>query len=183
MVCGARGKAGALDAPGGDALGGGCLVQPHLPRRTLSRGCPRRSSLGAISGAPTDGMAQIAYLPRMIQAALWVFVGGGLGSVARWAFGQISRGLWASPVASVLGTMAANFVACLLLGYVLAKQPQERQMWFWAVGFCGGFSTFSTFSQEVLTWLRSGDYGWALGYVGMSLLGGLAGLVLGARWA
>ncbi len=119
----------------------------------------------------------------MIQAALWVFLGGGLGSVARWGFGQVSKGLWSSPWAAVVGTLSANFVACLLLGYVLAKQPQERQLWFWAVGFCGGFSTFSTFSNEVLTWLRAGDYAWALGYVTVSLIGGLLGLLLGARWA
>jgi CrcB protein len=119
----------------------------------------------------------------MIQGALWVFLGGGLGSLARWGFGLLSKNLWTSPLASVLGTLAANFVACVLLGYVLVKQPQERHMWLWAVGFCGGFSTFSTFSNEVLTWLRAGDYGWAIGYVVLSLLGGLAGVVLGARWA
>jgi len=119
----------------------------------------------------------------MIQAALWVFLGGGLGSLARWGFGQVSKGLWSSPLAAVLGTLAANFVACLLLGYVLAKQPQERSMWFWAVGFCGGFSTFSTFSNEVLTWLRAGDYAWAMGYMAVSLIGGFLGLLLGARWA
>ena len=92
-------------------------------------------------------------------------------------------GLWSRPLATVLGTLAANFVACLLLGYLLSKQPQERTLWFWAVGFCGGFSTFSTFSNEVLNWTRSGDYAWALGYVAVSILGGLMGLVLGARWA
>lgn len=119
----------------------------------------------------------------MIHGAIWVFLGGGLGSVARWGFGQLSKGLWNNALAAVLGTFAANVIACLLLGYILAKQPQERQLWFWAVGFCGGFSTFSTFSNEVLVWLRAGDYGWALGYVSLSLLGGVLGLVLGARMA
>jgi len=119
----------------------------------------------------------------MIHGAIWVFLGGGLGSVARWGFGQLSKGLWNNPLAAVLGTFAANVIACLLLGYILAKQPQERQLWFWAVGFCGGFSTLSTFSNEVLVWLRAGDYGWALGYVSLSLLGGVLGLVLGARMA
>ena len=86
----------------------------------------------------------------MIHGAIWVFLGGGLGSVARWGFGQLSKGLWNNPLAAVLGTFAANVIACLLLGYILAKQPQERQLWFWAVGFCGGFSTFSTFSASTL---------------------------------
>ncbi len=48
------------------------------------------------------------------------------------------------------------------------NSPKNANLWFWAVGFLRGFSTFSTFSNEVLTWLRAGDYAWALGYVTVS---------------
>ena len=82
-----------------------------------------------------------------------IFVGGGLGSVVRFLLGR-----WVTTWHQLnfpLGTLVVNVVACFVLGLVVglidhrqAFSPEARV--FWAVGFCGGFSTFSTFSYETL---------------------------------
>lgn len=87
-----------------------------------------------------------------------VFIGGGLGSVSRWAMGLILQPLqprfpWA--------TLSANGLACFVLGIVLGLQldsssSEERKLLL-AVGFCGGFSTFSTFTAETWQLWQSGQ--------------------------
>ena len=110
---------------------------------------------------------------------LAVFVGGGAGSVARfllarWALHFGARGIW--------GTLAANVAACALLGYLAtdvgrASDPLSARLLL-ATGFCGGFSTFSTFGLEVVTLLHEGRTALALGYAGLSLLLGVGTLAL-----
>lgn len=88
-----------------------------------------------------------------------VFFGGGLGSVVRYSLGK-----WINTQHSQdfpWGTLTVNIIACLALGLIIGladhKQiisPSARL--FWTVGFCGGFSTFSTFSQETLYLLQNG---------------------------
>ena len=88
-----------------------------------------------------------------------VFFGGGLGSVVRYSLGK-----WINTQHRQdfpWGTLTVNVIACLALGLIIGladhKQiisPSTRL--FWAVGFCGGFSTFSTFSQETLYLLQNG---------------------------
>jgi CrcB protein len=88
-----------------------------------------------------------------MKALVLIFVGGGLGSVARFLLGR-----WVTGIHNLnfpLGTLAVNAVACFVLGLIVGfvdhKQMLSADMRiFWAVGFCGGFSTFSTFSYETL---------------------------------
>lgn len=117
-----------------------------------------------------------------MKAFLLVFLGGGVGSMVRYAFS-----IWfaISPVkAFPWPTFLANAVSCLVLGIVLKKMalihPHETLgHWLLITGFCGGFSTFSTFSFEVLTLLRTGMPDVALTYVLVSLLVGLSGVWIG----
>lgn len=102
---------------------------------------------------------------------LYVFVGGGLGSVCRYGIGKVA-GVWESQVP--LGTILANVVACLILGMLVGwsmKHGEQKTLHlFLAVGFCGGFSTFSTFSLENVTLWQQGDYTAAITNILVSLV-------------
>ena len=90
---------------------------------------------------------------------LAVFVGGGLGSLARYGIFKLLE-THTGP-SFPLATLLSNIIACLVLGVFL---------WYWgikdgdhlmrnliAIGFCGGFSTFSTFSLETLELFKAGN--------------------------
>lgn len=111
-----------------------------------------------------------------------VFLGGGCGSVCRWG---VSLGL-KRHVVSIGGlpvhTLAANFLGCLLIGMFtawLGRQQSPQLALLLVTGFCGGFTTFSTFSLESLSLLRSGQMGMGLLYVALSVLVCLAAVALG----
>ena len=112
---------------------------------------------------------------------LIIFLGGGLGSMARYGLGK-----WISSLhlhQFPLGTLAVNITACFILG-ILVGWGEHRQLIssatreFWTIGFCGGFSTFSTFSIETLYLLQGGGTFPAFLYIALSLV-----LCLAAVWA
>jgi len=112
---------------------------------------------------------------------LLIFVGGGLGSVCRYALGGLiqTRAHAAFPV----GTLAVNVLGCLIIG-VLARQMLNMQSDLMAraaliTGFCGGFTTFSTFSYETVALISGGEWGKASLYVGASVAACLAGTAIG----
>ncbi len=114
---------------------------------------------------------------------LWyVAIGSAVGGVIRYLLGgAIQRALAASfPV----GTLVINVTGSALLGFIFryaletpAVTPEIRALL--GVGFCGGYTTFSTFSYETLTLLEDGDWRRAGLYVGVSLLGSVLAALLG----
>lgn len=83
------------------------------------------------------------------------------------------------------GTWIANILSCMLLGVLLAASsrywlPAEYRLLL-VTGFCGGFSTFSTFSNEMLQMIRGGMWWMAAVYLLSSLMGGLLSVWLGMR--
>ncbi len=93
---------------------------------------------------------------------LWlaVFLGGGAGSVARFAISRLIV-RFAANSAFPWGTLVANLVATALLAWLVLRfnsLAPEKMGWhaLLAIGFCGGFSTFSTFSYENYTLFRDG---------------------------
>lgn len=109
----------------------------------------------------------------MINIAIAVFLGGGTGSVARWLLSQRFN-----PVhhAIPLGTLAANLLGAFIIGAGLAwfnRLSDVDPMWKLLIttGFCGGLTTFSTFSAEVVFLLQDGRFGWAALNVLLNLAG------------
>lgn len=92
---------------------------------------------------------------------LWVFLGGGLGSMARYAISKGSLHLFKEATFFPWATLISNTLACGLLAFLVYSIPDkltENHRLFWIVGVCGGFSTFSTFSLE--NWILIEQKAW-----------------------
>ncbi|GHA28254.1 putative fluoride ion transporter CrcB [Salinimicrobium marinum] len=111
----------------------------------------------------------------MVKNALLVFLGGGLGSVLRYIISKYLNNLHFP-----FGTFTVNILGSLLLGFILGFALKNQNLsgpvnLLFGIGFCGGFTTFSTFAVENQVFLRSGDYfTFALYAFGSILLGVLA---------
>lgn len=121
----------------------------------------------------------------MIKQALLVFLGGGAGSVLRYAVGRwAASGLPAGfPWGTFLVNLSGSFAAGLLIGWLAARagpEPGTAQLLL-MTGFLGGFTTFSAFSMDTVA-LAGRQPGMAAAYVigtvALSLLAALAGLWL-----
>lgn len=67
------------------------------------------------------------------------------------------------------GTFTVNAAGSLLIGVLMQTLTSSTAGWLLITGFCGGFTTFSTFSADTVRLLRAGDYGPAAGYVVLSV--------------
>lgn len=112
---------------------------------------------------------------------LIVFVGAGLGGIARYAFGGWVQGL-AGP-AFPWGTLCVNITGALLIGLLyrfmegVAIRPEWRL--FAGIGFCGGYTTFSTFSYEAVRLLQDGQWLRAFSYAVVSVVLSIAAVFVG----
>jgi fluoride exporter len=116
-------------------------------------------------------------------AYLLAAVGGALGALARWGVAEAlprADGGW--PWATLL----ANLTGCLLMGVLLGALAARdtEPAWarpFLAVGLLGGYTTYSAFAVEVVGLTDAGAVARALGYVLVSVLGGVLAVAGGAR--
>jgi fluoride exporter len=117
-----------------------------------------------------------------------VFVGGSVGCLLRYWVGKWFN---SQPWGQVFpfGTLFINVSGSLILGaaavIILERMPPEYQDWYLLLGtgFCGGYTTFSTFEWETFRLVRDGSWWFALANVGGSVLIGFVGVLLGVLLA
>ncbi len=121
----------------------------------------------------------------MISNILLVGLGGGVGSIARYLCQKWFNEAYPHPFP--WGTFVVNIIGCFLIGIIYAASekttalsPQTRL--FLATGFCGGFTTFSTFAFENMNLLRGGDITYFLLYTIGSIVLGIIGVFAGVAF-
>ena len=119
-------------------------------------------------------------------AFLWVALGGSLGAVARYGAGELIRSNY-SESAWPIATLSVNVVGSLGIGIVFVLLERhcvhEAARLVLLVGFLGGFTTFSTFSLELLLMMERGEWALSVAYAFISLISCFAGVYFGAQFA
>ena len=113
---------------------------------------------------------------------LLVFLGGGFGSLVRYGISLTVNRL---EINFPLATLLSNVLACLVIGALTASATKgnltDAQRLLFATGFCGGFSTFSTFSSETVQLAQNGQFFTAFFNVLLSLTLCLAATFIALR--
>src|ERR1700704_4681459 len=144
-----------------------CPLPPIVPDQA-----GRRGIFDSFDQSDYDLHDAICQRPPHSRSLMWrsfiaVSVGGMLGCLLRWYLAIIlNRYFPAIPP----GTLAANLIGCYIIGMAVAfftTYPTFAPEWrlFVTTGFCGGLTTFSSFSAEIVMLLQSGRTVWALGAV------------------
>ncbi|MDP4095217.1 fluoride efflux transporter CrcB [Paenibacillus sp. P96] len=111
----------------------------------------------------------------------WTGMGGIAGAVLRFGLGKAVSARWGA--AFPWGTWVINISGSLLLGalyYLYSQGSLSPALWgMLGVGFCGAYTTFSTFGYETIQLIDSGRNGRAALYVLSSVVLGIAGAALG----
>lgn len=94
-----------------------------------------------------------------------VFIGGGMGAMLRYGISTLA--LQVNKADLPIATFLANMLAIVIMGATLYYSAAKLESYAWIkplvlVGFCGGLSTFSTFSLENAVLIKSGFMGWAI---------------------
>ena len=116
-----------------------------------------------------------------MKQVIFVFIGGGIGSILRYGFGKIFQTL---PIGFPVSTFLVNIIGCLLIGFLMGLSVKfdafnENHSLLLVTGLCGGFTTFSAFAAENQMFLKSGEYLHFGIYSLASILIGISVVVLG----
>lgn len=121
----------------------------------------------------------------MLKPILAISFGSALGAVLRWLLGTKLNSLFP---AIPPGTVAANLIGGYIIGVAIAyfaQAPEIAPEWRLLIvtGFCGGLTTFSTFSAEVVSLLQQGRLSFAMGAIAIHVTGSLLATLAGlASW-
>ncbi|MFP3677216.1 fluoride efflux transporter CrcB [Pseudomonas sp. SIMBA_041] len=112
----------------------------------------------------------------MLKSLLVIAIGASLGAWLRWLLGMKLNALFPTiPPGTVVANMVGGYIIGLAIAF-LAASPSLSPEWRLLVitGFCGGLTTFSTFSAETVALIQEGRLLWALGSVSLHVVGSLA---------
>ena len=113
-------------------------------------------------------------IKEMLLVGLGAFLGSGFRHLINIKIGLLNLLFpWA--------TFGINLTGALLIGILMAISFKDQNLWklLLTTGFCGGFTTFSSFSFESLSLLKSGNIVMALNYIFLSIMGGLLFAIIG----
>ncbi len=116
----------------------------------------------------------------MLKSLLIVGAGSFIGGAARYFVSTLMKSTFP------LGTLTVNLLGCFLIGLLYAvfqRAGATSSSWclLLTTGLCGGFTTFSTFSNEALQMIQTGNFIPVIAYVSLSVIGGIALAALGYK--
>jgi CrcB protein len=117
-----------------------------------------------------------------MKQLLFVGLGGFLGSIARYGISKLN--LYWHFLSIPMGTLTVNVLGSFLIGFLVGISQKSDLLsadlrLFLMVGVCGGFTTFSSFSNENMMLMQNGQFLTALLYTASSILFGFAAVYLG----
>lgn len=111
----------------------------------------------------------------MLKPLLVIAIGASLGAWLRWLLGMKLNALFPTiPPGTVVANMIGGYIIGVAIAF-LAASPTLSPEWRLLIitGFCGGLTTFSTFSAETVALIQEGRLLWALGSISLHVLGSL----------
>lgn len=112
----------------------------------------------------------------MIKSLLVIAIGASLGAWLRWLLGVKFNALFPTvPPGTLIANMIGGYIIGLAIAF-LSATPSLSPEWRLLIitGFCGGLTTFSTFSAETVELIQEGRFSWAIGAIVLHVMGSLA---------
>lgn len=119
-------------------------------------------------------------MPLLLKSILAIALGSTVGGLLRWFLSLKFNSMFTLPLGTLLSNLIAGYIIGVAIGY-FSNTPQLSPEWrlFIITGFCGGLSTFSTFSAEIIQFFQKGELFWGLSTIAIHVIGSLLMTAIG----